>query len=143
MVVEDVLIDVPVGDQIRIKMISAGICASDGHVVWGEMQPGNLPLVLGHEGLGVVESVGEGVTSLKPGDMVMSNIMSQCGDCGHCSNPQNNFCPLQGLFAMGQVPNKKLASDQSDVYPFAGLGIFSEYALLRLSQVVKVSFKFV
>lgn len=142
MVVEEVIVAPPVDDQVRVRMVSAGICASDGHFAWGHSKldewPGHsAPIVLGHEGAGVVESVGEKVTSVKVGDHVLTTIIPACRDCSNCSSPLTNMCAKQSFAHLAFVPNKKLL-DGRDVKGMAGLGIFSEYALLRQSQVVKV-----
>lgn len=140
MVVEKVMIAAPVDDQVRVRMVSAGICGSDGHFAFGHQKlsdwPGHsAPIVLGHEGAGVVESVGKKVTSVKVGDHVLTTIMPACRDCPNCSNPLTNLCASFGHLAF--VPNKKLL-DGTDVKGIAGLGVFSEYVLLLQSQIVKV-----
>lgn len=143
MTVESVLIDVPKDDQVRIKMVSAGICASDAHFVWGTAKlnewPGHdVPAVLGHEGAGIVESVGEKVTDLKVGDHVLTSFMPMCRDCPYCASPLTNMCAKENLIIVGAIPNKKLANGQ-DLKGLAGLGVYSEYVLVKKSQVVKVS----
>lgn len=143
MVVEEVLIAPPTGDQVRIRMVSAGICASDGHLAWGEQfladYPGHsTPIVLGHEGAGVVESIGEKVTSVQVGDHVLTTITPACRDCENCSSPLTNLCSTQSFLHLAYVPNKKLLNG-TDVKGIGGLGVYSEYTLLRQSQIVKIN----
>lgn len=118
-------------------MISAGICASDSHIAWGHMQTNNLPMVLGHEGLALVESVGSAVKNIRAGDLVLSNIMSQCGKCEACQDKSINFCEVDGFMVPSARPNKQLP-DGTPVWGFCRLGVYSEYVLLQESQVVKI-----
>lgn len=118
-------------------MISAGICASDGHIKWGHMKTSNLPMVLGHEGLALVESVGPEVKQLQAGDLVLTNIMSQCDQCKDCQDRSSNFCEKDGFQIRNASTNKKL-EDGTGVWGFCRLGVFSEYVLLKQSQVVKI-----
>ena len=138
MVVEDVLIDPPQGSQVRVRMVSAGICASDAHYVWGEQQLDNMPNVMGHEGAGVVESVGCDVVDLKPGDYVLTTFNPRCRACKSCKNPLTNVCRNTIPLLMGTVPNKR-TSDGKALFGYCGLGTYSEYVLVEPSQVVKVS----
>ena len=83
-------------------MVAAGLCASDAHFVWKESTDLGLdfeghPIVLGHEGAGIVESVGPGVTSVKPGDKVIPLWMPQCDKCQLCAHPKTNFCMSENL----------------------------------------------
>lgn len=141
MTIESVLIDPPTDDQIRLKMVSAGICASDGHYAWGSAKlsdwPGHdVPAVLGHEGAGIVESIGPKVTDLKVGDHVLTSFMPMCRDCTYCASPLTNMC---AKLKESTLPNKKLVRNGEDLKGFAGLGVYSEYVLLKKSQVVRVS----
>lgn len=125
-------------------MASAGICASDAHFVWGTAKlnewPGHdVPAVLGHEGAGIVESVGSDVSTLKPGDHVLTTFMPSCRKCPYCISPLTNFCATENLMALGAIPNKKLTKDGRNLIGLGGLGIYSQYSVLKLSQVVKVS----
>lgn len=144
LVIEDVTIEAPKNGEVRIKMVSAGICASDAHFVWGTAKlnewPGHdVPAVLGHEGAAIVESVGPDVTSLTAGDHVLTTFMPSCRQCPYCISPLTNFCATENLMALGATPNKKLTKDGRNLIGLAGLGIYSEYSVLKLSQVVKVS----
>lgn len=146
LIIEDVIVDAPTDDQVRIRMVSAGICASDAHFAWGqqkitEWKGHKTPAVLGHEGAGIVESVGPKVTSIKPGDHVLTSFMPQCKQCAYCANPLTNVCARENLLILGAMPNKKLKSSGQELCGLTGLGVYSEYVLLKLSQVVKISAK--
>jgi S-(hydroxymethyl)glutathione dehydrogenase/alcohol dehydrogenase len=91
LVVETIEVAPPRTNEVRIKVAASGVCHTDlisldGH--FGEI----FPLVFGHEGAGIVESIGESVTSVRPGDHVIPSYMAQCRECGPCKNPENNFC---------------------------------------------------
>lgn len=143
MVIEEVLVDAPGNDQVRVKMVAAGICASDGHFVWGEQKLADfyghkLPVVLGHEGSGIVESVGPNVTKVKPGDHVLLSFMAECQACPTCVSPHTNLCIRDNVKTLATTPNKTLANG-TPLYALAGEGVFSEFVLLKASQVVKVN----
>ena len=93
-------------------MVAAGLCASDAHFIWGQDTDvildleGN-PLVLGHEGAGVVESVGPGVTSYSAGDKVIAMFMPQCNKCQLCAHPKTNFCLSDNIMTTLYHQNKE------------------------------------
>ena len=93
LVVEDVELDDPKAGEVLVRTGAAGICRSDYHFMKGEATT-ILPTVLGHEGLGVVERVGEGVISVKPGDHVILSFVPNCGRCHFCSIGRPNLCDL-------------------------------------------------
>ena len=89
--VKDLEQDPPKTGEVRIKMGAAGICASDHHVMKGTaIQP--LPVVLGHEGAGTVSEIGEGVTTVKPGDRCILAFVAHCGNCRPCLTGNPNLC---------------------------------------------------
>ena len=72
--------------------ITLGVCHTDAYTLSGQDSEGAFPVVLGHEGAGIVESVGEGVTSVKPGDKVIPCYIPQCYDCEYCARKETNVC---------------------------------------------------
>src|SRR5438093_11922116 len=88
---DDVEIESPHAGEVKIRMGASGVCHSDLSVQNGTLM-GVAPIVLGHEGAGVIEEVGEGVTSLKPGDHVVISRVPQCGDCFFCQRGQGQLC---------------------------------------------------
>lgn len=143
--IEEISVDPPNFGEVRVRMVSAGICASDAHLIWGwdtdvEIPLNGNPIVLGHEGAGIVESVGEGVQSVKSGDKVIPLWMPNCGSCSLCLNPMTNFCETGNVItnsyqAEGEVRRKV---DGKPLMALAGTGTFSEYIVLRENQVLKV-----
>src|SRR3990172_7077517 len=83
LVVADVRIDPPKEGEVLVRLTASGVCHSDLHVINGDL-PCTLPSVLGHEGAGIIEAVGAGVTNVAPGDHVIMLWRASCGDCYYC-----------------------------------------------------------
>jgi Zn-dependent alcohol dehydrogenase len=94
LVVEDVEVLEPRDYEVLVRWVANGVCHSDLHLITGDV-PHPLPVVLGHEAAGVVEKIGPGVTSVKPGDHVCSSYIPSCGRCGYCVNGQPTLCALR------------------------------------------------
>src|SRR5947209_15545003 len=90
--VETVLLDPPGPEEVLVKVAAAGVCHSDLHLADGLLGEGRWPLVLGHEGAGVVEAVGERVADLRPGDHVVFSIVPSCGVCRQCRSGRPTLC---------------------------------------------------
>ncbi len=118
----------PQEGEVRIRMHAAGVCRSDWHVVTGAT-PHPLPVVLGHEGAGVVESVGEGVTNVRIGDHVSLNWAPSCGTCFYCTHGRPGLCGtfVRPIWA-GTMLNgsTRFHRNGNPVYHFSGLACFSE-----------------
>ena len=91
LVVTDVNLDPPKHGEVMVRIVASGICASDLHVMDGA-NPRTLPIILGHEGAGVIEEVGEGVSDLKVGDHVIISLAPACGRCFFCAKGKPNLC---------------------------------------------------
>jgi len=91
LVVEELELDPPKAGELSVRMAASGVCHSDLHVAQG-IHPTSLPVVLGHEGAGVVEEVGPGVTGLAPGDHVLLTWLPYCGHCRQCVRGRPNRC---------------------------------------------------
>jgi Zn-dependent alcohol dehydrogenase len=94
--VEEVELDEPKADEVLVKVAAAGVCHSDVHLADGALGPGRWPMVLGHEGAGVVEAVGERVTHVSPGDRVAFSFVPSCGACRACRAGRRNLCEPAG-----------------------------------------------
>lgn len=92
---EEIALSPPMRGEVRVRMVAAGLCHSDLHVIEGNL-PYPLPIVLGHEAAGIVEEIGEGVTTVQPGDHVVVCITFNCGHCSTChgGNPHRCRTPL-------------------------------------------------
>src|SRR5690242_1647334 len=91
--VEEIELDPPKANEVQVKLSAAGVCHSDYHLVSGEL-PGYMPMALGHEGAGIVEEVGPGVTSVKKGDHVVLSFIPSCGKCYYCTRGHTNLCNM-------------------------------------------------
>ncbi len=127
-----------------------GICATDAHFVWGwntdlKLDFGGNPVVLGHEGAGIIESVGEGVTSVEVGDHVIPLWMPNCGKCDLCRNPKTNHCCDGNLFTTLYHKNgetRMKVNRKQALLSLGGTSTYSEYSVIRESQVAKVIVNF-
>jgi S-(hydroxymethyl)glutathione dehydrogenase/alcohol dehydrogenase len=135
--VEEVELDPPKAHEVRLKVAAAGVCHSDLSAINGTI-PVAFPIALGHEGAGVVEEVGEGVTHTKPGDHVVMSFVPNCGRCFHCVRNEAFLCrALQRGGTLDGTNRIKLAG--KPVTPFCGLGNMAEYVVCPAISVVPIA----
>ncbi|KFV03264.1 Alcohol dehydrogenase 1, partial [Tauraco erythrolophus] len=138
--IEEVEVAPPKAHEVRIKMVATGICRTDDHAVTGAMVV-RYPIILGHEAAGIVESVGEGVTSVKPGDKVIPLFIPQCGTCPSCLNTRGNLCSkndiasASGLMADG---TSRFTCKGKAVHNFLGNSTFTEYTVVHETAVARI-----
>ncbi len=138
MEVQTVDLDDPSDGEVLVRIAAAGVCHSDLHLIKGEWTT-PLPAVLGHEGAGVVEKVGAGVTRVKPGDHVILNFRANCGQCHYCVVGRPVLCdgidtPRSAMFD-GTV---RLHRNGADIHHMARVSCFAEYAVVPESGAVPV-----
>ena len=136
--VEQVELDRPKAQEVKIKMAAAGVCHSDLSAINGTI-PHPLPLVLGHEGAGVIEEVGEGVTHVKPGDHVVMSFVPNCGRCFHCIRNEAFLCramPRGGMMIDG---TSRLKLGGKSLAAFCALGNMAEHVVCPAISVVPIS----
>lgn len=145
MKIEPITVDAPKADEVRIKLVAVGVCASDAHYPWGTMKISDvmppersLPIVLGHEGGGIVEAIGSNVTDFKIGDKVLTSVSTECGNCHTCRNTPYNICETMNLFSAGLFETAKKLVDGTQLMSFTGIGAYSEYACVHQTQLFKV-----
>ena len=138
---EEVEVAPPKAHEVRIKIVATGICRSDDHVVTGALAM-PFPIILGHEAAGVIESVGEKVTSLKPGDAVIPLFVPQCGECRSCLSTKGNLCIKNdlsssptGLMADGTT---RFTCKGKAVHHFVGTSTFTEYTVVHETAAAKI-----
>ncbi|KAM7317873.1 hypothetical protein ACRRTK_022610 [Alexandromys fortis] len=120
--IEEVEVDPPKAGEVRIKILYSGVCGTDNHILEGkDKMP--LPIILGHEGAGLVESVGQGVTTVKPGDKVLMLPLPECRKCIYCLHPKGNLCEKE--------KGKK-------IYHLYGTSTFTEYTVVDEIAVVTI-----
>ena len=125
-------------------MISNALCHTDIYTLDGHDPEGLFPCVLGHEAAAVVESVGEGVTSVETGDVVIPCYTPECKnkDCIFCASPKTNLCPvIRATQGRGVMPDgtSRLSKDGVSLYHFMGCSTFSEYAVLAEISTAKIN----
>ena len=138
--VEDVALDQPATGEAMIRVAAAGVCHSDYHFMSGDL-PVTLPCVLGHEGAGVVEAIGPGVTSVQPGDHVVMLFRASCGRCEYCQRGRPALCSMAAqLRNTGRLLDgtSRLHIDGSDLHHFLGVSCLAEFAVLPEQGVVKI-----
>jgi len=138
--VEEVTIDDPQAYEVRVKLVATGLCHSDLHVLRAAV-PSPFPIVLGHEGAGIVEKVGKGVTSVKTGDHVVLPVIFTCGKCRYCVEGQPALCAeVLPAHLMGTLPGggKRLHKGNEDLHVFYSQGSFAEYVVVHERSAVKV-----
>src|SRR5258708_33119550 len=101
-VIEEITLDSPQQGEVLVRMEASGVCHSDLHVRDGSL-PEPMPIVLGHEGCGIVTEVGPGVTGLRPGDRVVLTLVPACGSCYFCRRGEPHMCAVSGEMAAGGV----------------------------------------
>jgi S-(hydroxymethyl)glutathione dehydrogenase / alcohol dehydrogenase len=136
--VEELELAPPKAGEVQIRMAAAGVCHSDLSVINGTI-PHPLPVVLGHEGAGVVEAIGEGVTTTKPGDHVVMSFVPNCGRCFHCVRNEAFLCramPRGGMMADG---TSRLKLADKNLAAFCSLGNMAEQVVCPAMSVVPVA----
>ncbi|WP_281690112.1 NDMA-dependent alcohol dehydrogenase [Pseudonocardia thermophila] len=138
--IEELELDPPKAGEVLVTFMAAGLCHTDDHPRTGDL-PCRLPMVGGHEGAGVVEAVGEGVTRVAVGDHVACSFVPVCGTCRYCSTGRQNLCN-SGLNAqVGCLPDGTFrfhTESGEDVGALCVLGSFSQYAVLHETSCVKI-----
>jgi S-(hydroxymethyl)glutathione dehydrogenase/alcohol dehydrogenase len=138
--IEDVTLEDPREGEVRVRIAASGVCRSDHHLITGATQH-PLPVVLGHEGAGVVEAVGPGVTHVQPGDHVVLSWVPVCGECFFCRNDLPAQCgtsiePLwDGVMLDGTA---RLSIGDQTIYHYTALASFAEQAVVPASCCVPI-----
>ena len=137
--VEDVEIDAPKAGEVKIKMAATGVCHSDLSVINGTI-PSPLPVVIGHEGAGVIEEVGPGVIGFEAGDHVVMSFVPNCRECFFCVRGQAYLCEKAGPLNMGKMLDgtARVQHNGSDLNVMTGLGCMAEYAVVSDISIVKI-----
>lgn len=138
--IEELELDGPKAGEVLVKFMAAGLCHTDDHPRTGDM-PTRLPMVGGHEGAGIVEAVGPGVTRVREGDHVACSFVPVCGTCRYCSTGRQNLCD-SGLHAqVGCLPDETFrfhSSTGEDLGGMCVLGTFSQHAVVTETSCVKI-----
>lgn len=123
----------PRAGEVLVRIVATGVCHTDAFTLSGEDPEGNFPAVLGHEGGGIVEEVGEGVTSVKPGDHVIPLYTAECGKCKFCLSGKTNLCQaVRATQGKGLMPDgtTRFSLDGKPIFHYMGTSTFSEYTVV-------------
>ena len=133
---EEIIVAPPKAGEVRVKVVCNALCHTDVYTLSGQDPEGLFPSILGHEAGAIVESVGEGVTSVAVGDTIVPGYTPQCKESGciFCMSPKTNLCPkIRGTQGKGVMPDGTsrftLKKDGSTIYHFMGCSTFSEYTV--------------
>lgn len=140
LVVEDLDLAAPGAGEVAVRVEAAGVCHSDLHYMTGDL-PTRLPVVLGHEGAGVVESVGPGVTRVRPGDRVVLMWRPRCGHCRFCADGRPALCTsARRTVTTGGLLDgtSRLSAGGETVHHFLGVSCFAERAVVAQESVIVV-----
>ena len=135
----DVDVAEPRANELLIRYVAAGLCHSDMHLMTGDL-PVPLPYIGGHEGAGIVEKVGPGVSRVKEGDHVVCAFIPSCGHCRFCANGMQSICDLGATILEGCLPDGSypFSIDGQSAGAMCMLGTFSQYATISETSAVKV-----
>ncbi|KAB0396788.1 hypothetical protein E2I00_000147 [Balaenoptera physalus] len=139
--IEEIEVAPPKAHEVRIKIIATAVCHTDAYTLSGADPEGSFPVILGHEGAGIVESVGEGVTKLKAGDTVIPLYIPQCGECKFCLNPKTNLCQkIRVTQGKGLMPDgtSRFTCKGKTILHYMGTSTFSEYTVVADISVAKI-----
>jgi S-(hydroxymethyl)glutathione dehydrogenase/alcohol dehydrogenase len=132
----------PQAGEVLVRLAACGVCHTDLYTASGADPSGYAPTVLGHEGAGVVERVGEGVSSVGPGDHVVTLFSPQCRECAHCLDERTNLClAIREQQNLGFLPDgtTRLSRDGQPIRHFMGTSTFAEYAVLPEIALAKIA----
>jgi S-(hydroxymethyl)glutathione dehydrogenase/alcohol dehydrogenase len=142
LVIQDVELDAPGPGEVLVRLAACGVCHTDMYTASGADPSGYAPTVLGHEGAGVVEAVGDGVTSLAPGDHVVTLFSPQCRECVHCVSDKTNLCmAIRSEQNLGHLPDGTTRLHRGDerIRHFMGTSTFAEATVMPEIALAKVN----
>lgn len=132
----------PRAGEVLVRIVATSVCHTDAYTLSGADPEGLFPSVLGHEGAGVVEEVGEGVTGLAPGDHVIPLYTAECGQCKFCLSGKTNLCSaVRATQGKGLMPDgtSRFSLGSQSLHHYMGCSTFSEYTVLPEVSLARVS----
>ena len=132
----------PKAGEVLIRMVATGVCHTDAYTLSGDDPEGIFPSVLGHEGGAVVEEIGSGVTSLKPGDHVIPLYTAECRECKFCRSGKTNLCQaVRATQGKGLMPDgtSRFSLNGKAIYHYMGTSTFSEYSVVPEISLAKIN----
>ena len=141
LVVQEVELADPGPGEVLVRLVACGVCHTDMYTASGVDPSGYAPTVLGHEGAGVVERCGEGVSLVREGDHVVTLFSPQCGECVHCVSPQTNLClAIREQQNLGYLPDgtTRLSREGQQLRHFMGTSTFAQYTVMPEIALAKI-----
>ncbi|MCH8536681.1 MAG: S-(hydroxymethyl)glutathione dehydrogenase/class III alcohol dehydrogenase [Alkalimonas sp.] len=140
--IEEVDLMPPQQGEVLVRIVATGVCHTDAYTLSGDDPEGIFPAILGHEGGGIVEAVGEGVTSVEVGDHVIPLYTPECGKCKFCLSGKTNLCQaIRATQGKGLMPDgtSRFSKDGKPIYHYMGTSTFSEYTVLPEISLAKIN----
>lgn len=140
--IEEVDVMPPKAGEVLVRVIATGVCHTDAFTLSGDDPEGNFPAILGHEGGGIVEAIGDGVTSVEIGDHVIPLYTPECGECKFCLSGKTNLCgKIRETQGKGLMPDgtSRFYKDGQPIFHYMGCSTFSEYTVLPEISLAKVN----
>jgi S-(hydroxymethyl)glutathione dehydrogenase / alcohol dehydrogenase len=140
--IEEIDVQGPKAGEVLVRIVATGVCHTDAYTLSGADPEGAFPVILGHEGGGIVEEVGEGVTTLKPGDHVIPLYTPECGECKFCRSGKTNLCQkIRATQGQGLMPDgtSRFSHKGRSLLHYMGTSTFSEYTVLPEISLAKIN----
>ena len=139
--IEEVDLEGPKAGEILVKLAATGVCHTDAYTISGKDPEGLFPAIMGHEGAGVVEEVGAGVTDVKPGDHVIPLYTAECRQCKFCLSGKTNLCGrVRETQGQGLMPDgtSRFSKSGKPIHHYMGTSTFSEYTVISQYSAAKI-----
>ena len=140
--IEEIDLAGPKAGEVLVRIVATGVCHTDAYTLSGKDPEGLFPAILGHEGGGIVEEVGAGVTSVQPGDHVIPLYVPECGECKFCKSGKTNLCQaVRATQGKGLMPDSttRFSKDNKPLYHYMGTSTFSEYTVVPEIALAKIN----
>jgi len=140
--IEEIDVAGPKAGEVLVRLVATGVCHTDAFTLSGADPEGLFPSILGHEGGGIIEEIGAGVTGLKPGDHVIPLYTPECGSCSFCTSGKTNLCQaIRVTQGQGLMPDgtSRFSLSGKQIYHYMGTSTFAEYTVLPEIAVAKIS----
>lgn len=140
--IEEVDLELPKRGEVLVRIVATGVCHTDAYTLSGTDPEGVFPAILGHEGAGIVEAVGEGVTSVEVGDHVIPLYTPECGECKYCQSGKTNLCQaIRVTQGQGLMPDgtSRFSKDGQTIFHYMGTSTFAEHTVVPEISLAKVS----
>lgn len=140
--IDDIDLQGPKSGEVLVRIVATGVCHTDAFTLSGADPEGLFPTILGHEGAGIVEEIGAGVTSVVPGDHVIPLYTPECGVCKFCTSGKTNLCQaIRVTQGQGLMPDgtSRFSKKGKTIYHYMGTSTFSEYTVLPEIALAKIN----